>query len=300
MEGRAPCMVIVESMDTGAVRLDAARWGNSAALAQLFGIAEPVVAVRGSEEDVITLLPPAPDGTYPDMVAGGRYLVLSSDQMRDEDEPAPPMTRARYMQWVAEQRARVAAVQEARRSVIAAHYKPLHPELWTMPASDWLHADFATAVGPDCSEAQVRAFARADTDGVYSFPFLAPAVCAKLSAEVAHFARSGIPAAQPNTMNYHGVILDYLGLTPALRALRTEILVPRITRHLYANDGGDSLDAHHAFVVDYSLDTDRELGFHHDASDVTLNVCLGDVFSGGELYFCGLLDDPSTHDQNVT
>jgi hypothetical protein len=30
------------------------------------------------------------------------------------------------------------------------------------------------------------------------------------------------------------------------------------------------------------------LGFHVDDSEVTLNVCLGKQFSGGELYFRGI------------
>lgn len=31
--------------------------------------------------------------------------------------------------------------------------------------------------------------------------------------------------------------------------------------------------------------------------ELTLNLCLGKEFTGGELYFRGLLEDPSTHDE---
>lgn len=50
----------------------------------------------------------------------------------------------------------------------------------------------------------------------------------------------------------------------------------------------DTLDTHHGFAVEYALDKDRKLDFHVDDSEVTLNVCLGVDFEGGELYFGGL------------
>ncbi|KAI9384360.1 hypothetical protein POPTR_012G051200v4 [Populus trichocarpa] len=51
--------------------------------------------------------------------------------------------------------------------------------------------------------------------------------------------------------------------------------------------GGATLDSHHGFVVEYGKDWDVDLGFHVDDSEVTLNVCLGKQFSGGELFFRG-------------
>ncbi|KAG7032533.1 putative PKHD-type hydroxylase, partial [Cucurbita argyrosperma subsp. argyrosperma] len=55
--------------------------------------------------------------------------------------------------------------------------------------------------------------------------------------------------------------------------------------------GGGTLDSHHGFVVEYGIDRDVELGFHVDDSEVTLNVCLGKQFSGGELFFRGIRCD---------
>lgn len=57
---------------------------------------------------------------------------------------------------------------------------------------------------------------------------------------------------------------------------------------LYPEVGGDSLDSHHGFLVEYQPGKDVSLDFHVDASDVTLNVCLGREFAGGELYFGGI------------
>jgi hypothetical protein len=51
--------------------------------------------------------------------------------------------------------------------------------------------------------------------------------------------------------------------------------------------GSHKLDSFHAFSVQYGAHGDRDLGFHVDASDVTLNLCLGESWEGGELYFQG-------------
>ena len=51
------------------------------------------------------------------------------------------------------------------------------------------------------------------------------------------------------------------------------------------------LDAHHSFVVQYKASLaqqgDAGLDMHHDASEATLNICLGREFSGAGLRFCG-------------
>ncbi|KAH8084427.1 DUF4496-containing protein [Aureococcus anophagefferens] len=53
-----------------------------------------------------------------------------------------------------------------------------------------------------------------------------------------------------------------------------------------------SLDHHHLFAVRYAVGEDETLAMHHDASEVTLNVCLGTAgFEGGALQFCGRVGD---------
>lgn len=49
--------------------------------------------------------------------------------------------------------------------------------------------------------------------------------------------------------------------------------------------------------MEYRIGFDLDLDFHYDESEITLNVCLGKEFTGGDLYFKGLLEDPSTHDE---
>ena len=62
--------------------------------------------------------------------------------------------------------------------------------------------------------------------------------------------------------------------------------------------GQSGLDSHKAFTVSYQLDGDRELAYHFDNSEVTLNVCLGTSFTGGELSF-GPMTGVSVHYNNI-
>lgn len=126
--------------------------------------------------------------------------------------------------------------------------------------------------------------------GLWALPVLSEAACAGLRAEVTRHAAwaqaSRVRVAAPNSMNRYGLILDSTedgaGRWP-LTPLR-EALAPLAVR-LFPELG--PMDAHHGFVVRYTLDGDRDLGFHADDAEVTMNLCLGGGFSGGELYFSG-------------
>jgi len=65
-------------------------------------------------------------------------------------------------------------------------------------------------------------------------------------------------------------------------------LVSPFSRILFPEFGGDSLDDHHGFVVEYKIGKDIDLGFHVDDSEVTLNICLGKKFTEGSLFFRGV------------
>jgi hypothetical protein len=110
----------------------------------------------------------------------------------------------------------------------------------------------------------------------------------ELSEEIDRFhawcLANGNEVEPPNSMNSYGVTLDVLGIDPA--PLR-EALAPFATL-LFAPMGGATLDHTHGFVVSYARGHDVELGFHADDAEVTLNLCLGDRFAGGALYFEGL------------
>ncbi|KAG2401248.1 putative PKHD-type hydroxylase [Vigna angularis] len=66
---------------------------------------------------------------------------------------------------------------------------------------------------------------------------------------------------RPNIMNQYGAVLDDFGLEAMLDRLMSDFIRP------------------------------MSRGFHVDDSEVSLNICLGDKFSGGELFFRGVRCD---------
>ena len=88
------------------------------------------------------------------------------------------------------------------------------------------------------------------------------------------------------------VLLDELGLDDDfLTPLRERFLNP-ICRLLYPDWGGGTLDSHKAFIVSYSMDHDRDLDYHYDNAEVTLNVALSGDFEEGSLYFTAMRTMP--------
>lgn len=126
------------------------------------------------------------------------------------------------------------------------------------------------------------------------FEMLQSRTCEMLLDEVENFERwvhdTNFRIMRPNTMNRYGVVLDDFGLETMLARMMDDFVRP-IARVFYPEVGGSTLDSHHGFVVEYGMDRDVELGFHVDDSEVTLNVCLGEQFSGGELFFRGVRCD---------
>jgi hypothetical protein len=126
---------------------------------------------------------------------------------------------------------------------------------------------------------------------VFTFDMLQPDFCHDLLDEIAFFERwcaeNDLPMIRPNTMNNYGAVLDTFGFQQMLQRMMLVCVKP-LAGLFYRDVGGDTLDTHHGFVVEYKPGKDVSLDFHVDASDVTLNVCLGKKFSGGELYFRGL------------
>ncbi|XP_072456748.1 2-oxoglutarate and iron-dependent oxygenase domain-containing protein 2 isoform X2 [Notamacropus eugenii] len=120
---------------------------------------------------------------------------------------------------------------------------------------------------------------------IYRVPIFTQEFCRMLLQELEHFEQSDMPKGRPNTMNNHGVLLHELGLDELLvTPLREQYLQP-LTALLYPECGGGRLDSHRAFVVKYSMDEDRDLSYHYDNAEVTLNVSLNRNFSEGNLYF---------------
>ena len=119
-----------------------------------------------------------------------------------------------------------------------------------------------------------------DKTRLYSVPCFSEQFCATLLDEVDAFEASGCALTRPNSMNVYGLVLDDIGLRAVLAELRQHIIAPLAQQLLHSLPGIDSIDHHHAFVVQYAASDsngvgDSDLGFHYDESEATLNVCLG-------------------------
>jgi hypothetical protein len=173
--------------------------------------------------------------------------------------------------------------------LIRDNYQPRHPHLYTLREEVVVPA-LVRAVRAGTPDA-LRRVVREAHPQVYVFDMLRPEFCGELLEEAGCFeewcSRSEVPLIRPNTMNNYGSVLDSYGFAPMLQQLLLQYIVP-FSSLLYADVGGASLDSHHGFIVEYKIGKDTKLDFHVDASDVTLNVCLGKQFSGGTLFFRGV------------
>eukprot|EP00658_Telonema_sp_P-2_P021556 TRINITY_DN18588_c0_g1_i1.p1 TRINITY_DN18588_c0_g1~~TRINITY_DN18588_c0_g1_i1.p1 ORF type:complete len:214 (+),score=19.85 TRINITY_DN18588_c0_g1_i1:3-644(+) len=83
-------------------------------------------------------------------------------------------------------------------------------------------------------------------------------------------------------MNRAGLILNEIGLGPLMDRILKHYLGP-VCRALYPRLLSSGFEAHHSFIVSYSLETDRSLGVHDDNSEVTINISLSNQYTGADL-----------------
>lgn len=178
--------------------------------------------------------------------------------------------------------------REYRQKIIS-NYQPLHRELYAMHPATFFAPQFLKAIN-DNTEESFRSIMSEPSPGVYTFEMFQPHFCELLLHEVENFENwvneAKFRIMRPNTMNKFGAVLDDFGLETMLDKLMEGFIRP-ISKVFFSEVGGSTLDSHHGFVVEYGKDRDVDLGFHVDDSEVTLNVCLGKEFSGGELFFRG-------------
>ncbi len=164
------------------------------------------------------------------------------------------------------------------------------PELYAGPwQADWLAPSFVEAVR--AGGAALESILREEVNGVYSFALFTPAFCARLLHELRAYEDSDLPRRRPNSMNNYGLILNEIGLQPAVDDLMRRYLQPLIRRVFAAASDGEPVDHHHTFMVQYMLAQDRSLDMHSDDAEVTVNVNICDAFHGSGLLFCGVYGD---------
>ncbi|XP_022639189.1 uncharacterized PKHD-type hydroxylase At1g22950 isoform X2 [Vigna radiata var. radiata] len=168
--------------------------------------------------------------------------------------------------------------------------RPLHRELYSVNSATFFVPSFLRAIN-DNTEQSFRSIMSEPSPGIFIFDIFQTNFCELLLSEIENFEKwvteTKFRIMRPNTMNKYGAVLDDFGLETMLDKLMEGFIRP-LSRVLFAEVGGATLDSHHGFVVEYGKDRDVDLGFHVDDSEVTLNVCLGKQFSGGELFFRGI------------
>ncbi|PWA29238.1 2-oxoglutarate (2OG) and Fe(II)-dependent oxygenase superfamily protein [Artemisia annua] len=208
--------------------------------------------------------------------------------------------------------------KEYRQKIIS-NYQPLYRELYTMNSSMFFVPSFHKAFSNPDKDQSIKDIISQPAPGVVTFDMLQPRFCEMLLSEVENFEKwvheTKFRIMRPNTMNKYGAVLDDFGLEGTLGKLMEEFVrhiskgtiqeqlaitkktqtpftfltvLYKICAVYFADVGGFALDSHHGFVVEYGMDRDVELGFHVDDSEVTLNVCLGKQFTGGDLFFRGV------------
>eukprot|EP00913_Durusdinium_trenchii_P025440 g23884.t1 len=232
-------------------------------------------------------------------------LVVAAGQ-----QPAEPwhVTQAREL--------RRRGMEYAGQAKHPALFQPSQLHRWLLPS--FLEATSAWRSSGQPEQLQIRRLpnVRLETEGIVSFDCFTQEFCKMLLEEVLNYQASGLPSRPPNSMmlgqetpysrNNYGLVLNEIGLKPVFSALLEDHLLGIATRLFgpielqdaftagsqgFEHWGGDSLSAHHTFVVRYQPDEDRSLDMHVDECDVTFNFGLtnSDDFRGSDLAFCGML-----------
>ncbi|KAK7269819.1 hypothetical protein RIF29_22572 [Crotalaria pallida] len=236
---------------------------------------------------------------YPPLLLSSLERHLPNRMLnRPREEKAEYMTNILNKYYPLNEHIRMQKQREYRQKIISS-YPPLHKEIYSMHAENFFVPSFLEAIQGK-SEASLRRVIAEPFKGIFTFQMLQPGFCQKLMEEVDHFERhikrAKLKIMRPNTMNQFGVVLDDFGMEAMLQSFMETFIRP-LSEVFFTEFGGSSLESHHGYVVEYGTNRDLDLGFHVDDAEVTLNVCLGKQFSGGELYFRGVRCDNHVNSQ---
>ncbi|XP_053636570.1 2-oxoglutarate and iron-dependent oxygenase domain-containing protein 2 [Cherax quadricarinatus] len=183
-----------------------------------------------------------------------------------------------------------------RQLLVAKEYKPIHPQIFTLQPL-FLDPRFQEIVSlaekPEQMVDGILKHMESHQERIYSLPVFTKEFCKLFLDELVNFEESPLPKDQPNTMNQYGIKLDEFGFDNFISSLRQTYLTP-LTKLLFPDVGGESLDSHKAFIVTYKEGQDVDLDYHYDNAEVTLNVCLNEDFSDGDLYFGPMRNETSS------
>ena len=160
----------------------------------------------------------------------------------------------------------------AAEHFIKKEFKILFDQVWKDPTPE--------------NEAAVRSlFTETEATGVYSFQPFTSIFLQKVKEEIQHQMSSGIPLRRPNGMNRYGAIINEIGLGQLIHTLIENYFRP-VSQLLFPKSvTSDDTKEYFSFLVKYKKGEDVDLAEHTDASTVTVNMCLGNNFEDGAIYF---------------
>ncbi|KAL1214078.1 2-oxoglutarate and iron-dependent oxygenase domain-containing protein CP2 [Cardamine amara subsp. amara] len=174
------------------------------------------------------------------------------------------------------------------RAKIISNYEPRWRGLYDIHPTFYFLRDFREAIREHTEEGYRRIMSE-PFPGVFVFQMFRPDVLERLIQEVDHFKdwakESKFQIMPPNNINSHGIVLADIGMDTMLQQLVEGFIFP-ICRVLFNDVCIGKFNSHHGFVVEYGMDAGFDI--HMDDSEVTVNVCLGEQFEGGETYFRGV------------
>jgi len=178
-------------------------------------------------------------------------------------------------------------------------------ELSTMELDQFLDPRFLDCLKPGggIRPSRLKNILEEECDGAFSFPLLRPDFCQRL-LESAEKYQQGVEHQALESMDYAArerpLVLDLMKLDWLNDALLEHVINP-IAQLVMEEEVGDEggLDWRHGYIVSYAAPelqgNGTEFGkpprsklvAHSDDAEVTLNVCLGRDYSGGELVVYG-------------
>ena len=205
-------------------------------------------------------------------VRAARALLCEPSQFCDDEEEAED-----------------ACESNQERFQVISQYSEMREHQWLFDPQkaymvETIHPDYWKAFMQNTPEAW-SSIVTTEVEEVFSVPLFKPELCAAFVEELDKFHSTGLPARRPNSMNNYGIVVNEIGMEPALDQLCHSLLQP-LAHYLFPGVGSH-FDRHHTFVVRYKVGEDLGLDMHTDDSDVTFNVCLGKDFKGAGLQFCG-------------
>eukprot|EP01129_Flabellula_baltica_P005512 TRINITY_DN2003_c0_g1_i2.p1 TRINITY_DN2003_c0_g1~~TRINITY_DN2003_c0_g1_i2.p1 ORF type:complete len:301 (+),score=64.19 TRINITY_DN2003_c0_g1_i2:207-1109(+) len=207
------------------------------------------------------------------------YTVVTEEDIDGADDREEPSFE--------EKMNHIFMVEQRRKAFLSDHWVKRHPWLYSLNdgffTEEFLNAmnEYKASEDPQSINSFVNELS--DTR-LYSGYVFSQKFCDDFMEEVFGIVESGLPLLRPNSMNNYGVVLADVGMDSIWLELLT-YLKPMFS--VLFPECYEKLDEHHTFTVHYKMDRQKELDMHVDSSLVTINLCLGKQFKGGDLYFRG-------------